>query len=170
MLQRKQIKQELEIYHMKVLSILDKSTLSGVVETEARLQWLEEWMGRDRTGSSCRMSKGRGDTSEYLEEDTELKKALRVLCLRLLNIFVSWRSRASRDGDVEDIGDGILRVSKESEREWWNWICEKIRFTLRCCFYSKSMRTDVNIGALNLQVMDKEVEEFPAGWLKQDKE
>lgn len=38
MLQRKQIKQELEIYHMKVLSILDKSTLSGVVETEARLQ------------------------------------------------------------------------------------------------------------------------------------
>lgn len=56
---------------------------------------------------------------EYLE-DTELKKALRVLCLRLLNIFVSLRSRASRDGDVEDIGDGILcgvRVSKESERE-----------------------------------------------------
>lgn len=32
------------------------------------------------------------------------------------------------------------------------------------------MRTDVNIGALNLQVMDKEVEEFPAGWLKQDEE
>lgn len=38
MLQRKQVKQELEIYHMKVLSILAKSALSGVVDTEAGLQ------------------------------------------------------------------------------------------------------------------------------------
>lgn len=44
---------------------------------------------RQGTGSSCRISKGRGDMGEYLEEDTELKKALRVLCLRFLDIFVS---------------------------------------------------------------------------------
>lgn len=33
---------------MEVLSILAKSALSGVVDTEAGLQWLEEWMGSDR--------------------------------------------------------------------------------------------------------------------------
>lgn len=57
---------------------------------------------------------------EYLEEDTELKKALRVLCLRVLDIFVSRRARASRGGDVEDIGNGIIcgvSISEESERE-----------------------------------------------------
>lgn len=41
-LRRKQVKQELGTHRMKVFSSLGKSTVCGVVGTEARLQLLEE--------------------------------------------------------------------------------------------------------------------------------
>lgn len=125
---------------------------------------------RGGRGSRCRLSKGKGDMGEYLEEDMGLKKALRVLWFKLLNIFVSWRARASTEGGAKDIGDGTLcgLGSQRSQREWWNWVeVRGLDSPWRDAVSTtggKEMRTDADVGVLSLQVMDKEVEEFLARW------
>lgn len=58
------------------------------METEARLVACGVNGKREDRGSVCRISRARGVMGECVEEDTGLWKALVVLCLRHLNIFL----------------------------------------------------------------------------------
>lgn len=78
MLQWKWIKQELGIYHMKVFSDLDKSTLSGVVKQKPDL-WLEKWMRREVEAVSIKfLMQGKREIGEYVGNPQDWGSVWRV--------------------------------------------------------------------------------------------
>lgn len=74
-------KKEVGIYNMKVFGDLDEhfQWSSGDQSQSSGFQGGSEKRGG--RGSRHRISKARGEMDEYVEVDTGLRKALRVLCL-----------------------------------------------------------------------------------------
>lgn len=164
---------------MKVFSDLDEHfQWSSGDQSQTSGFWGENGKRGSRDSRHI-ISKTRGEMDEYVEVDTGLRKALRVLCLRHLNICVSWRERTSREGRIKDrkCSHTLLGYRKWDLMQWREYpkgVLEsdgiesrfkKFRFTLKrwitAIIGGKEMRTDTDIGVVCLQVMDREFEEFP---------